>query len=197
MHQKRGSEAISDINIIPKYDGTIIHDCWASYLSYDNCNHGLCGSHITRELTHVIESNNYRWGKNMKKLLLDTRKKVSKNKRKKLTNKAYANLQKRYRNIITRGEKEMPDIPRKPKGKRGKIAKSDAHNLLERLKKHENAVLLFAIDAKVPFTNNRAERDLRMSKVKQKISGCFRTNVYSKSYCRISSYLQTMTNKAR
>ena len=81
------------------------------------------------------------------------------------------------------------------KGKRGRIAKSDAHNLWERLKKHEQAVLLFAKESTVPFTNNRAERDLRMSKVKQKVSGCFRTERYAQAYCRISSYLQTMRNR--
>ena len=79
-------------------------------------------------------------------------------------------------------------------GKRGKLAKSDAHNLWERLKKHEAAVLLFARDPHVAFTNNRAERDLRMSKVKQKVAGCFRMQQYAKAYCRISSYLQTMAN---
>ena len=195
LHKKRGKEAIEAINIIPRYSGKIIHDCWPSYLSYNNCDHGLCGSHLTRELTHVIESNEYSWAMNMKKLLLETCNTVSKSKRKKLTKKAYANLQKRYRNIITRGEKELPFIPPKPSGKRGKIAKSDAHNLWERLKEHESSVLLFARDAHVSFTNNRAERDLRMAKVKQKISGCFRTELYAKAYCRISSYLQTMATK--
>ena len=75
------------------------------------------------------------------------------------------------------------------------MAKSDAHNLWERLRDHESAVLLFAKKSDVSFTNNRAERDLRMSKVKQKVSGCFRTELYAKAYCRISSYLQTMANK--
>jgi transposase len=104
-------------------------------------------------------------------------------------------LQRCYRNILTRGEKELPPIPPKPNGKRGKIAKSDAHNLLERLINHEAAILLFAKDSQVPFTNNRAERDLRMAKVKQKVSGCFRSELYAKAYCRISSYIQTMTSK--
>ncbi len=89
----------------------------------------------------------------------------------------------------------MPAIPPKPSGKRGKLAKSDAHHLLERLQEHKKAVLLFAKHSHVSFTNNRAERDLRMAKVKQKVSGCFRTELYAKAYCRISSYLQTMANK--
>ncbi|WP_374114983.1 IS66 family transposase, partial [Thiolapillus sp.] len=97
-------------------------------------------------------------------------------------------LQKRYRNILTRGAKQLPPIQLRQNGKRGRVAKSDAHNLWERLKKHETAVLLFARLSHVPFTNNRAERDLRMSKVKQKVSGCFRTRKYAEAYCRISSY---------
>ena len=195
LHRRRGSEAIDEINIIPNYGGTIIHDCWASYLSYNNCDHGLCGSHIVRELTCIIESNGYKWATNMKDILLETCKKVSKRKKKRLSEKQYANLQKRYRNIITRGESELPAIPEKPNGKRGKIAKSDAHNLWERLRDNEYSVLLFAKKSEVSFTNNRAERDLRMSKVKQKVSGCFRKELYAKAYCRISSYLQTMANK--
>jgi transposase len=182
LHRRRGSEAIDEINIIPNYGGTIIHDCWASYLSYNNCDHGLCGSHIVRELTCIIESNGYKWAINMKDLLLETCKKVSKRKKKRLSEKQYANLQKRYRNIITRGESELPPIPKKPNGKRGKIAKSDAHNLWERLRDNESSVLLFAKKSEVSFTNNRAERDLRMAKVKQKVSGCFRKEIYAKAY---------------
>ena len=195
LHRKRGTEAINDINIIPRYKGTIIHDCWASYLSYSGCRHGLCGSHLLRELTFIVDSNDYAWAKNMKKLLQRTCKAVSQGKNKKLSDDAYAKLQKCYRNILTRGEKELPIIPPKPKGKRGKVAKTDAHNLWKRLKEHESAVLLFAKNPYVSFTNNRAERDLRMAKVKQKISGCFRAELYAKAYCRISSYLQTMANK--
>jgi transposase len=195
LHRKRGKEAIVGLNIIPRYGGVIIHDCWASYLSYNHCGHGLCGSHLLRELTFIIDSNQYRWARNMKKLLQETCHTVAKREEKCLTDKEYANLQKRYRNILTRGDKELPEIPAKPKGKRGKIAKSDAHNLWERLKKYETAVLLFARDPYVPFTNNRAERDLRMAKVKQKISGCFRKEQYALAYCRISSYLQTMASR--
>lgn len=195
LHRRRGKAAIEDNQIIPRYGGTIIHDCWASYLSYDHLDHGLCGSHLLRELVFVIEANDYRWARNMKRLLQETCGQVSKRESKCLDDKALANLQKRYRNILTRGAKELPEIPERPTGKRGRLAKSDAHNLWERLKKHESSVLLFAKEPHVPFTNNRAERDLRMAKVKQKVSGCFRTELYAKAYCRISSYLQTMANQ--
>lgn len=195
LHRKRGKQAIEDINIIPRYGGSIVHDCWSSYLSYDHCGHGLCGSHLLRELAFIIETNGYAWARNMKRLLQQTCKQVSASEAKRLTDRELANLQKRYRNILTRGLKALPALPERPSGKRGRLAKSDAHNLWERLKKHEAAVLLFARDPHVAFTNNRAERDLRMAKVKQKVSGCFRTELYANAYCRISSYLQTMANQ--
>ena len=195
LHPKRGLEAIEAIGIIPRYGGVVIHDCWPSYLSYKHCGHGLCGSHLLRELTFIVDANGYAWAANIKRLLQENCAIVAKRESKHLTEREYKKLQKRYRNILTRGEKELPPIPPKQNGKRGKVAKSDAHNLWERLKKHETAVLLFAKLPHVPFTNNRAERDLRMSKVKQKISGCFRTRKYAEAYCRISSYLQSMANQ--
>ena len=195
LHSKRGREAIEDIGVIPRYGGVVIHDCWASYLTYDHCDHGLCGSHLLRELVFIIDTNGYAWATNMKRLLQETCATVAQRKRKKLTRNEYKNLQKRYRNILTRGGKELPPIPPRQNGKRGRVAKSDAHNLWERMKQHETAVLLFAKLPHVSFTNNRAERDLRMSKVKQKVSGCFRTSNYAQAYCRISSYLQTMANQ--
>jgi hypothetical protein len=195
LHPKRGCEAIEEIGIIPRYGGIVVHDCWASYLTYSHCDHGLCGSHLLRELKFIVDSNGYVWAANIKALLQETCAKVSKRKSKKLTQTEYKTLQRRYRYMLTRGGKELPPIPARQKGKRGKVAKSDAHNLWERLKEHEQAVLMFAKKSHVPFTNNRAERDLRMSKVKQKVSGCFRTEHHAKAYCRISSYLQTMAYK--
>jgi len=195
LHKGRGIEAIDSINIIPRYGGVIIHDCLAAYFSYDNCTNALCGSHLLRELAFVIDSNGYAWARNMKKLLGKTCQVVSESHNKCLTADEYKMLRRNYRNLLTRGAKELPKIPPKASGKRGKVAKSDAHNLLERLRKYEAGVLLFAKDPYVSFTNNRAERDLRMAKVKQKVSGCFRTFKYAQAYCRISSYLQTMESK--
>lgn len=127
--------------------------------------------------------------------MLETSRTVAECEEKSLSDKEYANLQKRYCNILTLGSKELPEIPDKPKSRRGRIAKPDTHNLWERLKKYETAVLLFVNDPHVPITNNRADRDLRLAKVKQKISDCFRRVQYAQCYCRISSYLQTMANQ--
>ncbi|EQD71291.1 transposase, partial [mine drainage metagenome] len=98
----------------------------------------------------------------------------------------YDALQQHYRNIRTRGDRELPPIPVMQSGKRGPVAKSDAHNLWERLKEHQSAVLLLARESNVLLTNNRTERDLRISKVKQKVSGCFRKAEFAQAYCRIS-----------
>ena len=132
--------------------------------------------------------------KNIKKLLKETAARVSKRKRKRLTPAEYLKLQKSYRNMISRGAKELPEVPKKT-GKRGRLAKSDAHNLWERLKKYEESVLMFARLDHVAFTNNRADQDLRMNKVKQKISGSFRNPIYAEAYCRVTSYLKTMSHK--
>ena len=195
LHPKRGCEAIEAIGILPRYGGVAVHDCWASYLSYAHCDHALCGAHLLRELTFIVDAHDYAWAKRMKHLLVHTCHAVAQRDDKRLSEDEYKAVQKRYRTILTQGEKELPPIPPRQKGQRGKVAKSDAHNLWERLKKHETAVLRFAKHPDVAFTNNRAERDLRMSKVKQKVSGCFRTRKYAEAYCRISSYLQSMANQ--
>jgi transposase len=195
LHRKRGKAAFEDINIIPRYGGTIIHDCWTSYFAYDDCSHGLCGSHLLRELTFMVDAHGHAWARNMKRLLKETALAVKQAPDKCLDDKQYAKLQKRYRAILTRAEKELPPIPPRPTGKLGRLAKPEACNLWERLKRHEQAVLLFARAPHVAFTNNRAERDLRMAKVKQKISGSFRTLHHPEAYCRITSYLQTMANQ--
>ena len=192
LRSRRGKEAIDEINIIPLYGGVIVHDCWPSYLSYENLADALYGSHLMRELEFVINSKDYASARNMKRLLKEICAEVSSRKSKRLKADEYVNLQKRYRNIITRGTAELPARPVRPSGKRGRLAQSDAQNLWDRLKTREQAILLFAKKAAVPFTNNLAERDLRMGKVKQKASGCFRQRKYTEAYCRISSDLQSM-----
>ena len=131
----------------------------------------------------------------MKRFLKHLSRVVTAKKNKKLTLNEYKKAIQLYRKILANGIKEMPAIPEKKNGKRGRIAKSDAHNLWERLSKHRCSVFMFARKSDVPFTNNRAEQDLRMAKVKQKVSGCFRKQIYAEAYCRISSYIQTMSAK--
>ncbi len=194
LHRKRGREAIDDIGLIPRYGNVIIHDCYPSYLSYDHCSHGLCGAHLLRDITFIIDAVNPRWARRMKKLLRDNARRVAKSDECILTDRELRVLRQQYRTILTQAktQNELPPVPPRTKGQRGPVAKPASVTLWQRLKTHETDILRFAHDPAVAFTNNRAERDLRMAKVKQKVSGCFRNAAFAKVYCRISSYLQSM-----
>ena len=192
LHRKRGKEAIDFFGIIPFYIGTLIHDRWAAYFSYFLCKHQVCGSHILRDLAFVIDSNGYRWARLMHKLLRESCHAVNQSETGVLREAECRRYRKRYRTILTQGGKELPEIFQRRGGKRGRVAKSDAHNRQEALLKLEEFVLRFMSDPDVSFTNNTAERKIRMSKVKIKVSGCFRTERYAHARCRISSYLDSM-----
>ena len=192
-HRKRGGEALKDIGIVPRYGGVLVHDRWASYFAYNNCEHALCGSHLLRNLAFVEQAHGHAWAKHMGNLLLNTCRTVRKHPNKALDDTDYKAVRTRYRTLLTQAKRELPTPPTRLTGQRGRVAKSDAENLHDALVKYETEALRFARDPDVPFTNNRAERDIRMAKVKQKVSGCFRTPRYADAYCRISSYLQSMT----
>ena len=192
LHRKRGKEAIDFFGIIPVYTGTLIHDCWAAYFSYFQCKHQVCGSYILWDLAFVIDSNGYRWARLMHKLLREICHAVNQSETGMLSEAECRRYRKRYRTILTQGGKELPEIPRRRKGKRGRLARPLGHNLHDRLLKYEDSVLRFMSDPDVSFTNNTAEQKIRMSKVKIKVSGCFRTERYAHAWCRISSYLDSM-----
>ena len=195
VHRKRGRAAIDELNVIPRYGGVLVHDRWASYFGYENCKHALCGAHLLRDLAFVEDAHGHAWAKRMRKLLLDTHRKVREHPGKALGEPAYKAARKRYRTLITQAKRELPAPPVRLDGQRGRIAQSDAENLHGALAKYETEVLRFAANPDVPFTNNRAERDIRMAKVKQKVSGCFRNPEYAAAHCRISSYLQSMAHQ--
>ena len=191
-HRQRGGQALKDLGIVPRYGGVLVHDRWASYFAFDNCEHALCGSHLLRNLAFIEQAHGHAWAKRMGTLLLTTCRTVRNHPNKALDEPDYKAVRTRYRTILTQARRELPTPPPRQTGQRGRVAKSDAENLHEALAKYETEVLRFARDPEVPFTNNRAERDIRMAKVKQKVSGCFRTATYAAAYCRISSYLQSM-----
>ena len=193
LHPKRGSCAMEDIGILPKYAGTIIHDCLPAYFKYKGVTHALCIAHLLRELKLVEESTVDKWATRLKILLKTAVRMVTESEDKILTEEQYAKLQRLYREILKQGEAQLPPFPES--GDRGRPKHTDAQNLWLRLKKHQDSVLMFAKVKEVDPTNNRAERDLRMSKVKKKVSGCFRSREYAEHFCRISSYVKTMRNK--
>lgn len=187
-HDKRGVEAMKAINILPSYNGVLCHDHWKPYYTY-NCIHSLCNSHHLRELKRAYEQDDQSWAKKMYDFLLRVRNEVADNKRKKLPKKICKLRRKEYKNILAKGEIECPlKLPKK--GTR-MPAQSKSRNLLSRLIKFENDVLRFMENSIVPFSNNLAERDLRMTKVQQKISGCFRSQDGAKGFCIVRSYLST------
>ena len=187
-HKKRGSEATDEIGILPKFTGVLCHDHWKAYYKY-KCTHSLCNAHHKRELTRAEEQDNQSWAKLMKKLLLKINKTVDDAGG--CINKERATyFRKRYRVILKNAEKECP-APKRKEGQKGRLKRSVSRNLLERLRKYEDDVLRFMENDFVPFTNNPGENDLRMTKVQQKISGCFRSMDGAYIFCRIRGYLST------
>lgn len=188
-HLKRGTEAMNEMDILPHFLGFLCHDHWKPYFHYESCTHVLCNAHHLRELERAWEQDDQRWAKLMMDLLEEINNAVKKAKGI-LSEDEVKGYQKRYRTILTKGEKECP-APKKEEGKKGKAKKSKARNLLERLRDFEEDTLMFMKIKIVPFTNNQSENDLRMTKVQQKISGCFRSMEGAKVFCRIRSYLST------
>lgn len=188
-HAKRGTEAMNEINILPRYHGILCHDHWKPYYKYD-CTHSLCNAHHLRELTRAWEQDKQSWALEMKRLLEKMNDAV--NEAGGLLPHEEAEKWKiQYRKLLGKAEIECPP-PDKPKEvKRGRIKRSKARNLLERLIDFEEDVLRFMTIAYVPFTNNAAENSIRMTKVQQKISGCFRSTEGAKIFCRVRGYLAT------
>lgn len=194
-HRKRGKEAIDAIDILPKFGGRAIHDGLPLYLKYP-CLHGLCNAHHLRELTFLEEQQQQVWAGEMKTLLRAIKGRVAEvqaaggTQLDAATRQAFAA---RYQEVLDAGFAVNPDVEeRSPPGKRGPKKQSKAKNLLDRLSSQREAVLAFMADFRVPFDNNLAERDLRMVKVQQKVSGCFRSDDGATAFCRTRSYISTV-----
>lgn len=181
--EKRGHEAMDRMGILPHFRGTLIHDHWKPYLIYVKCAHALCNAHHLRELEAAVEFDGQKWAKKMQTLLIDMRDAVDKAGGC-LSKKRADRFRNSYRKLLQAANKECPLNP-------DSRAQSKSRNLLERLRDYETETLRFLEDPNVPFTNNRGENDLRMTKVQQKISGCFRSMEGAKIFCRIRSYILT------
>lgn len=195
-HPRRGHKATDAMGILPHFRGTAIHDFWSAYRHYQKCRHGLCNVHHLRDLTAVVENDNQAWANRFQWFLLSAKQIVDQARltgAASLPQKKVAQIERIYAQLIQTALKANPPPPGGwPKGKRGRPKKTKPRNLAERLDKHRHEVLAFVYDFKVPFDNNLAERDIRMLKVQQKISGCFRSQAGANDFCTIRSYLSTI-----
>lgn len=192
IHAKRGQEAMNAAGILPQFKGTAVHDHWLPYFAYHQATHGLCNTHHLRELTFIHEQRKEDWAKKMKDLLILAKNEVEKCREQGfLSGETMLHIEQAYEKIITDGLEYHSHLTPLPKGKRGRQKQRDGKNLLDRLKEKRNCVLLFMYDFSVPFTNNQGEQDIRMVKLKQKISGCFRVFRGGEIFCRIRSYIST------
>jgi transposase len=194
VHAKRGMPAIKDHAILPNLLGTAVHDCWGPYWTLNNCLHALCNAHLLRELTFQRETTRQRWPKRMIELLIRCRDYCVAARQAEQTALSAWRIRRIFRDynaILDKALIRNPQAERQEK-RRGRVKQSLAFNLIKRMREHADAVLRFVTDLRVPFTNNLAERAIRMPKVKQKISGCFRTMQGAQTFCIIRSYLDTM-----
>jgi len=191
VHPHRGQKALeSDDSILPYFMGTAIHDCLPAYFAYLMCFHGVCGSHIIRELNALIEQGS-RWAVQMHQLIVQLYEAADYG-RAKVDD--ITRWQKKYDRICRKADREEP-LPEK--NARGRPKKTKGRNLLERFIEYRPYVLAFAEFEEIPFTNNLAERDLRPAKIKQKVSGCFRTLEGAKRFARIRGFISTARKQGR
>lgn len=192
FHGKRGGVAMNAIGLLPYFKGVSIHDYWRAYYGFD-CAHGLCNAHLLRELKFLEEEHSEKWASQLSLLLVEIKNAVELAKKagkKNLSPRRLSYFYKQYSDILRTGRKKHPEILSKKIG-RGRKKRSLAGNLLIRLETRREDILRFAKNFKVPFDNNQAERDIRMCKTQQKISGCFRSFEGAIIFARIRSYIST------
>jgi len=190
-HKKRGKEGSSCGGVVSEYTGTMIHDCWKAYFGFDKCKHALCCAHLLRELNALIEIGQH-WAFDMKSLLLEMKDVVARYKNAdkiELSRYYREKFKSRYDEVLANGASEVAPSPTR--------AKSKAENLMKRLKLYHTEVTRFMEDFDVPFDNNQAERDIRNVKVKQKVSGSFRTDEGAEDFAKTSSVIGTTLKLGR
>ena len=197
-HRRRGKAGMDKADILAHFGGIALHDGWSSYQHY-GCAHALCNAHHLRELTALYEQDAQEWAAKMRSLLVEIKQAVEHAKeqdRSRLSPLLEMRFEARYRRLLVEGLAANPPPDAKP-GKRGRPKQSRARNLLDRLQHGREATLRFMYEFAVPFDNNLAERDIRMMKVQQKVSGGFRSADGATAFCRIRSYISTLRKQGQ
>ena len=196
---RRGRDAMQEVGILPQFRGTLVRDGYLSYTRFEACRHSLCNAHLLRELVFIEETDPAQeaWTKPLAKLLLEIKEITAGARaagREKLSEETRSRYFARYDRLVKKADRLNPHPPKADEGeapKRKRQPLSPPRRLVNRLSRRREEVLRFMSDLTVPFTNNGAERDLRMVKVRQKVSGCFRTEDGARDFCRVRSYLST------
>ena len=193
VHDKRGQIGMRAGDILPHYKGVAVHDYWRSYLKFTDCQHSFCNVHHLRDLCFIVEQYDQAWAAKMKRLLCDIKEEVASTSEQHtaLPRDRLAYYEAAYDALIAQGFAANPSPPKTKPRPIGRPKQSPAKNLLDRLHKHKAGVLAFMYDFRIPFDNNLVERDVRMIKVQQKVSGCFRTEGGAHIFCAIRSYIST------
>ncbi|BBI31891.1 IS66 family transposase [Cohnella abietis] len=196
LAEKRCGQTLVDMGVLPVYDGVLVHDCCLAYFKpVFKFSHALCNAHLLRECQGIAEHDRHKWATQMKELLQRSWVLAKKSRAADvaLTEEVLTEIDVRYDAILALGKTEwVKDAVRAKTGPKGRKCKSKAANLGQRFEQHKVSILRFLRDARIPFDNNQAERDIRMSKVKQKISGCFRTNEGGQRFASIRGFISTL-----
>jgi transposase len=194
VHGKRGEEGMRAVGILPAFEGRAVHDYWKSYFAFNRCQHALCNAHHLRELQFIVEQYQQPWAEAMIQLLLNIKAEVDATPadHMSLPPERLAHFEQRYHELMAQGLEANPPPADPLPRKRGRQKQPPPKNLLDRLRQHQPQVLAFMYDFRVPFDNNLAERDVRMVKIKQKVSGSFRTRTGADTFCAIRSYISTV-----
>jgi transposase len=197
-HPSRGKKGSDAAKVLPFFTGTAVHDAWCSYGQY-SCKHALCNAHHLRELIPFAEEGAI-WATDMIALLVEIKTAVARahsQGRERLSALREAHFEGRYQKLLQQGYAQNPPPQSPPPDKRGRPKQTPARNLLLRLDTNRKQVLAFMDDFAIPFDNNLAERDLRMIKLRQKISGGFRSLTGAEVFCRVRGYLSTLRKQGK